>query len=156
MAAQLLCRYYGEHTVEQPLPDQFKDAYKLICGEREKLHHLPAWKAVDVAAYKPHIERWITENETLEGTPVEVFDPEYTPYIRAALYTAVAEKLTQAYYKLDEGDEDAALQLVDQLNEIVNTIIEKFILTGYQAEVTYTLDPDTRTYTAETKIYQST
>jgi len=145
--------YMGEHIVEQTLPQQFKDAYKLVVGTRQKSHHYPAWKTADVVAKKPHIERWMGNTEVLLDDIVSVFPKQHTPYMRQYLYTAFAEKLTQAYYALDEGDTDKAQQLINELISITEEATKLMKKPYIDALYEIKLYPDTRKYTASCVTY---
>jgi len=108
--------YMGYSDVQLPLPDMFKDAYKEVVGETQKSHHKAAFKACRFITDGETMIRWINPDTDIAlGEMRFELKGEDWRYVRQYIMTAFAELLTNAYYKLQEGDINGCKELEREL-----------------------------------------
>ena len=129
----LVRAYMGVTNVNQPLPELFKDAYKQVVGSRQKSHHKPAWKMSRFAVKGWLMDRWLGANDVLFDMIEKEYRGTEARYIRQFIMTVYAEKLTQAFYEIQNGNPNNAKQIERELKTWYEYLINRFDLDGKQA-----------------------
>jgi len=153
----IFLEYYGEREFSLPIPELIKDAYPIYFGRRPKDEHYPAYRFGDIVGHKPHFERWLRPEETLVDKIVDVFDISIRGFVRKALYTCVCERMYQAILALQNGDDEEANNIIEQMNWELNYMISRLKKPEYEVEWTFTLErTDSKAkYTVYVKISSS-
>ena len=148
--------YEGEKTVTLPLPEEFGEAYKQVVGERQLSHHYPAWRVCDLIGHRTETVRWKTPQEYIYYTPTKYIYIPFNNYVRQMLYEITANYLTKAFYKLQEGNETEAYQLIDECIELIDYTLDYYKQPKYTIINDIKLYPETQRYSYDLTIYTRT
>ena len=141
--------YKGTRCIQPPIPQEYKQAREYTFGKGGFIKDSSGVIA-SLLATKPYKGKpYIKNTDEVINTFLNCFPEGIEDYVRFEIIDTIMLKITNAFQQLDQGNPDKALELIDELNNLLQFYIDKMGRNDITCQIKVSLDTENYCYTVE-------